>query len=311
MVIAFQILIVILAVCLVFVIAPTAVIFRSIFFRRMEEGRAVMNAYTQPYASLLDEAGAAVSRLPFSSVSIRSFDGLSLVSDYYDAGSDKTAILFHGYHSSPYHNCLYQAALFAERGYNLLMVHMRGHGKSEGGFCTMGYREKHDVLDWVAYASRDASVKHIVLYGVSMGASSVAYASDMLPTDKVRAMVLDCGFFGIREQMVSDAKKTHAPHRLILPFIRLYFRIRFGGDIRITTAEALKNAKAPALVIHGSGDHTVPFSHGEAVYAACASEKEALFIPDAEHTCALMKGGEDAKRALFSFLDRNINQNHI
>ncbi|MEE1104783.1 MAG: hypothetical protein UH083_02380, partial [Ruminococcus sp.] len=77
-------------------------------------------------------------------------------------------------------------------------------------FTTIGLRERYDVLDWVRYAEQRGA-KDILLYGVSMGAAGVAYASPLLGGTRVRAMVMESGFYSIYEQMRRDAYKNNIP----------------------------------------------------------------------------------------------------
>ena len=45
----------------------------------------------------------------------------------------------------------------------------------------------------------------------------------------------------------------------------------------------LKKSKTPVLFIHGEQDDYVPFNMLQKNYDACASEKEMLVVPEAEH----------------------------
>ncbi len=294
-----------LGVYLVFCFFPAVVMFRSVFFHRTDISPE--KSYYAPYAPRLTEAKAKLEALPATEVSLTARDGLTLRADYIDRGSDKTALLFHGYRALPMTNCADQAALLADQGYNLFLVHQRAHGKSDGTFCTLGYAEQYDVLDWISLAAADPKVHHLVLYGVSMGASAIAYASDKITDPKVRAMVLDCGFTGIYAQLANDNRKLHLPSWAVLPLLRLFYRQRFGFDIKITSAAALGATRIPALFVHGTEDESVPFAHGKANYAACGAPKEALFIPHALHTCAMMQGGAAAQQSFLQFLDRYVH----
>ncbi len=301
-----QILIVLLTIYIVFFVAPAIVVFYSIFFKLTKIDGARIQGYLKPFESKIEDANNKLLLIKLIEVSIQSFDGIELKADYYNINADKTVIMFHGYRGLPSTNCAYQGSILSKNGYNVLMVYMRGHGKSGGKCCSMGYLEQQDVLKWIEFISNDDEIKNIVLYGVSMGSVSIAYASDKIKNEKVKALVLDCGYIGIREQMISDSKKKHVPYPLIMHLIRLIFYINFGGDINQSTINSLNQNKIPTLVIHGTSDKSVNIDNGEAVYKECSGYKESLFVPEAEHTCAMLAGEETAEIALIEFLNQFI-----
>ncbi len=310
LIIALYIIAALIVVYAVFCVAPSLVMFAKVFYRRTEAPDQPKKEYYTPFAERIDKANATLDSLPFYEVRIKSHDGLSLVADRYDGAGDKLAILFHGYRASPRANCAYQAALLADEGYSLLLVHQRAHGKSEGKVCTLGRLESVDTLDWIRYAQSDARITDIVLYGVSMGCVALSYASDKLDPKRVRAMVLDCGFSSIYDQLASDCKKMKVPIWAVLPWLRIFYKLRFKLDIKEKVGESLKNTRIPALFVHGEADTSVPFAHAKENFAACRSEKEALFVPEALHTCAMLVGGDEAKDTLIRFYNKYMeNEN--
>ncbi len=306
----FVILLVLAILCgifLIFYIAPALVMYAKIFLRRTDIVQD--RSYYAPFRSQIDKALQHLESIPTTEVSITAHDGVILRADFHDGGHDRTAIFMHGYHAGPLLNCAYQASLLAYAGYNVLLVHQRAHGKSGGSSCTLGFLEQEDLLRWIDYAAARPNTRHIVLYGVSMGAATIGFASDRISADAVRAMVLDCGFTSIRDQLATDGRKMHLPVNPLLLTVERMFRIRFHGKLRTPVAASLQNTCIPALFIHGTADDCVPPSHSEANFAACSSEKEALFIPNADHTCAMLAGGEYAMKTLLAFLDKYINKN--
>ncbi len=291
-------------ICIVFCVAPGFVVFNTVFHRRTNVGRD--KAYYRPYRPMIDAALERLAAMPLTEMSLTAADGTVLRADYYDRGCDRTAILFHGYRATPYTNCPYQATLLADAGYNILLVHQRAHGKSDGAYTTMGYFEGGDSLGWIDRVAAMPHIRHIVLYGVSMGAVALGYASDRIPREKVRAMILDCGYSGIDDQMKTDARKMHVPPEPLFSVVRLLFRIRFGGDTHAKVADSLGKTAIPALFLHGTADGSVPVEHGKVNFAACLSEKEAIYVPDADHTCAILAGGDHVRAAVLAFLDRYV-----
>ena len=71
--------------------------------------------------------------------------------------------------------------------------------------------------------------------------------------------------------------------------MRLSARIygRFDPD-SVSAEEMLKKAKIPVLLIHGEDDGFVPCEMSRRNYEACASEKEILIVPGADHGMSYM-----------------------
>ena len=92
--------------------------------------------------------------LDYREVALRSSDGLSLSAWWVDkAGSSRAAVLVHGWTGDKSNLHVVETALVYERaGFNVLMLDLRGHGRSEGERGTLGYKEVRDVrgaLSWL------------------------------------------------------------------------------------------------------------------------------------------------------------------
>lgn len=298
------------AALVIFLIAPVVFIFVAVFSRKetkpFEEydWEKFKDHYYVPFLGRIEAARSFVRGHSVKRVSVMSYDGLKLSGDYYDLGCKRTAILFHGFNAEVYTNLSVHAELMMKLGFNVLLPVHRAHGRSEGRWSGIGLREQNDVLSWVNWAERHGS-KQILLYGVSMGAAAVAYASDRLGSTNVSAVVLDSCYYSVYEQMKRDVEKLHIP-RVVLPgqwvLAKLFLRI----DIKSPTTNALKRASAPTLFIHGTGDETVYCQWGEKNYEACAAEKELLLIKDAPHTLSLLKDETKAGGKIAEFIHTYI-----
>ena len=233
-------------------------------------------------------------------VSTVSYDGLKLYGEYYDGGYPSTAIIFHGLGAEMYTNCSGQADFFRRNGFNVLLICHRSHGQSEGHWTTIGLREKKDVFSWIQWSQKQGATQ-ILLYGLSMGASAIAYASDTLDPDIVRGIVLDSCYYSVHEQMRSDAIKRHIPKILLLTE-RLMAGIFFHVDIKTPTTAALSHAKCPVLVVQGTNDLTVDPHWGQVIYDACASPKEFLLMENGHHTLSFLEDRQRAEQVLLSFV---------
>ena len=216
---------------LIFVVATA--IFFTVLKRKddpvFDEGKVDLSV--THYAPYSDKLIACIGRMrqeKCDELCITSYDGKKLYADYYDRGYDKTAIMVHGYRSNALNNFSYIGGKLLDRGYNLLFIHHRAHGKSEGKLIKMGQSEYKDVLQWIDLIASKQTVKEIIVYGTSMGSATVGYASDKIKSDKVKMLVLDCGFTSFYDQLSYLIKSGHA-HLLFIGLFPFFFWGRITG----------------------------------------------------------------------------------
>lgn len=70
---------------------------------------------------------------------------------------------------------------------------------------------------------------------------------------------------------------------------------------RFSNLEKMKRVRCPVLVLHGGLDRTVPFSHGEKLFAAAPEPKRSLWLPQAAHNNFVEVAGERYWEALTEF----------
>lgn len=301
------ILLILFALFLIFCFGPALVAVIMVFRRgtQLDLDAACSSEQFAPYADLLCSGSAALQAYSHEKVAISAPDGLRLCADYYDLHAEKTVIFAHGYRSSPMVNFAAQGAAFAARGWNVLMIRQRAHGESEGMRCYLGLKEQYDLLAWADWAAHRSGIRELVLYGMSMGAVAVAYASDKLDENVVRGVVIDCGFTSPYNQIKQDCIKRHVPWRLMMPLVRALAFLCYRIDIAKPVTSSLSRTKIPAFFLHGTADATVPYKQGLANYEACASVKAMFTADGAGHTESFLLKREEAENALFTFLSSN------
>ena len=294
----------------IFVFAPAVVAVCTIFRAKPGDPLERLIAPDGQFARFADRMLAARDRLSAhqkAHVSIPTRDGVALSGDYYDLGSDRTAILVHGYRTDPEVNFVVQADVFARRGYNVLIIRQRGHGDGSCARCGLGLYEQYDVAAWNEWALGQKGVAETVIYGVSMGAAAIGFAACDLDPKKTRALVLDCGFRSPYEQIRLDCKRRNVPGFLIMPPIRLLAKLFLRLDIKRRTDNVLKRTTIPCFFLHGTADETVPYETGREVYEACGARKAFFTAEGAGHAEAFVSDPERAEAALFAFLDSQSN----
>lgn len=208
----------------------------------------------------------------YESVYITSFDGLRLFGRYYHVKDNAPIdIGFHGYRATALRDfCVGSKASF-ERGHNLLLIDERGQGKSAGKTITMGIKEHKDVLSWVNYVvKRFGKDTKIVLYGISMGATSVVMSTSLDLPENVKGVIADSPYSSPKDIVLHVAQNSKKiPKCVALPFVVLAARIFGGFDLLYTTCkDAVVKSKVPILLIHGEDDRYVPCYMSEEIEKA-------------------------------------------
>ena len=206
-----------------------------------------------------------------------------------DAAADAWVVLCHGYAGS-WDSMLQYARPWAQAGYNLLIVSMRGHGQSEGPYIGMGYLDGADVVSWAKYLCAPGgglpAARSIVLMGHSMGAHSVLNASGLegLPA-QVCAIVADCGFDAVWSSVAGIAASLGVPDHPTLELVRRHLRHARGGyDIAADdAARMVARSRTPILFVHGLKDATVSPGCTRRLYEAATCERRVLLVEGAGH----------------------------
>ena len=208
-----------------------------------------------PFRDRSNELITALVAEPYEDVEITASDGKRLAGRYYHrADGAPLDIMFHGYMSGALHDFPGGALEAMAAGHNVLLVDQRGHGKSHGKTVSFGIKERFDCLDWTRYAVRRfGDDVRIILVGISMGAATVLYASELDLPSQVRGIIADCPFSSAEQVIKRTAAKMGFPVQIAFPIARLGGRIYGGFDVcERTTLETVRGAKLPLLLFHGS-----------------------------------------------------------
>lgn len=214
-----------------------------------------------PYKQKMCELITDLKDRPYEEVFTISHDGLKLYGCYYHYNDNAPLdIAFHGYRGTAIRDMCGGIWLSYATGHNILLVDQRAHGKSEGHTITFGIKERKDCLSWIAYAKqRFGADIRILLYGVSMGATTVLMASDLGIDNNVYGIIADCPYSSPKEIIKKVCRDMKYPPILAYPFVSLSARILGNFNLAETTAEkAVKNSKIPILILHGEDDRFVP-----------------------------------------------------
>lgn len=146
-----------------------------------------------------------------------------------------------------------------DAGFNVLTYDYRGYGTSEGEPSEQNSYE--DIESAYKYLTQELRIPpdRIILHGRSLGGGP---SIDLAAREPVGGLILESTF--------TSAFRVVTRWRVI-PFDRFENINKIG------------KVKCPVLVIHGKSDWTIPFHHGEALFAAVSGPKYALWVEGAGH----------------------------
>jgi alpha-beta hydrolase superfamily lysophospholipase len=195
-----------------------------------------------------------------------------------------TVVALHGLKHSKSQN-VGLAEELAERGFDVVLIDHRAHGDSDGEYTTWGAKEADDVRRVVDALLAEALIrKPFYVWGVSMGG-----------TTAIRYAACDTRVAGCMAVAPYTSGPQVARRLLLLLSPETYEQAwqrageLAGFDPRDASAlAAVRQLHCPLVVVHGTLDTLVPFSHGQAIVAAAAGPAELIDIPAATHGTVLV-----------------------
>jgi len=230
----------------------------------------------------LDRTPAAID-VGYADVAIETSDGILLHGWFIPGDSDRVLLFFHGNAGNISHR-LESVRQFLQLGLSVLIIDYRGYGQSGGRTSERGiYRDAEAAWRYLTETS-ETSPGRIIVFGRSMGASAAGYlAAHYRPL----ALIVESSFTS-----VPDIAAEYYP----------WLPVRWLSRLRHATADFVRQAACPVLVIHSRDDEIVPFRHGEAIFAA-ASEPRSFLELRGTHNDAFLRDERNYLAGLRSFLD--------
>ena len=217
------------------------------------------------------------------------------------------AVVLHGWTNVKRELSSY-AMEYYNRGFNVLIPDLRGHGNSESKFVSMGWLDRLDVTDWLYSIAEENPKAKIIIHGVSMGgATTMMTTGEKLPENVVLA-VEDCGFTGVKDILADQCdRKYHLPSKVFIPIVSLVNKLMNGFFLgEASSIKQLKKSKTPTLFIHGDKDEFVLPSNLDPVFNACAAPKEKYIVKGAEHALSSHWFHEEYWQVVDKFLSKYL-----
>ncbi|GAB4244707.1 MAG: hypothetical protein OHK005_09750 [Candidatus Methylacidiphilales bacterium] len=166
-------------------------------------------------------------------------------------------------------------------GVNLFAYDYRGYGRSGGQPTERGLYRDAEAAYRLVTETLGIAANNLFLFGRSLGSGSACY---LAAQHSVAGLILDSPFT--------------STFRVVLPFPPL-------PNDQFPNLRRLRHIRAPILLIHGTRDEVVPFSHGERLARAAQSPVETFWIEGAGHNNLVASAGQGYWDRIRDFINRH------
>ncbi len=205
----------------------------------------------------------------YTDADITSYDGLKLHAVRVSHGSEhKLVILLHGANNDHY-GVLHQAHLFYDLGYDVLMCDLRSHGKSEGEYTSLGFKESIDLAEYISILTKDDPALKIGIYGVGLGAQAILQYLAHDVKDNLGFAIVDGAFIDAYKQLSKSFSD-----RLLFKSVNDHYRRTIGLNLdEVNGYDGVICNHVPTLYLHSECDPIVDVQNTLALYEANSGPK--------------------------------------
>jgi alpha-beta hydrolase superfamily lysophospholipase len=243
--------------------------------------------------------------LEFQDLTAISADGTVLRGWFIPADSPRLILVQHGY-KDRLQSMLPLAELLHRHGYQVMLMSVRAHDRSDGEQLYLGQREMPDMEVWakIAEAKPRVDPRRVGLYGVSMGGSlAIQYAASH---DDVKVLVADSAFSSLDDTIDTSVRFfTGLPAFPFGPMIRFWAERESGFPASAVDAKRWigQVSPRPVLVMQGGADRVVSPASGQRLFDAAGEPKEFWFEPEIGHGKFLKTMPDAFEARVIGFLD--------
>ncbi|HSN62432.1 MAG TPA: alpha/beta fold hydrolase [Ferruginibacter sp.] len=211
-----------------------------------------------------------------------------------------TIAMFHG-HGGKKSSLLPEAAVFRRQGFNTLLLDFRAHGNSQGNSCTIGYEEAEDVKLVYDYLEKKGE-KNIILYGVSLGASTITKAINDYNLAPAK-VILDMPFASLSDAVEGRLKIMKLPAEPLATMLTFWGGVLHGfWAFDLKPYEFAGKINCPVLLQRGRKDPRVTQEETEKIFNNIHSSKKLVVYENSAHESLYKKESDKWTNEVTAFL---------
>ena len=215
-------------------------------------------------------------------------------------------VMCHGYYANRY-QILGIAQGLCARGYDALLLELRGHG-SRPGPCTLGIREAQDVgtvLAWVRSQDGDRPLP-IGAFGLSMGAAVACQAAAAFT--QITAIVADSVYASFFHVVTINIRRLYRLPPVPFAWAAWWaLQIRLGQCLgRVDPVTLAPRLRQALFAIQSGADHHVRPQESARFFERWGGPKERWVASDVPHVGMYKRNPEQYCNRVAAFLDRAL-----
>ena len=245
-----------------------------------------------------------IRQIPYQDLWITSVDGLKLHGYFYEnKNSNQYLLMFNGYQGIARRDYCGKALDLMKQGYNIVLIDQRAHGYSDGHTISLGRKEQYDVRPWVDFAREKwGKSAKITVAGISMGASTVLFAADKLPSD---VKVLADSPYSTEKDLICHLIKRRKLHpKIMWPLIYLSALIFGHFRLKDDAAKNVARATCQILIIHCGDDTIVPIETNRKLFESNKEHVQVEIFEGLNHAMAFLEETDRYRKVLYEFLEK-------
>ncbi len=218
--------------------------------------------------------------------------------------SEPVLLLLHGHGGSRTH-CLRHGEMVASCGCSVMMITLRAHGDSTGGFDDIGYSARHDVVSAVDWIDKNHPNRPLVIWGQSMGAAAAVFAAQELG-DRAQGYILECPYQDLRSAVRNRTECFLPPgiDRLAYAGLLTISPLVIPDKDKINVLEAISDIppSTPILILAGGCDRRARPEEARALYKRVQSHGQLIIFEGADHMQLMQADPAGYRGAVLEFL---------
>lgn len=205
------------------------------------------------------------------------------------------------------------AKKLAESNYRVVLVDLRGHGRSTGKYLTYGLQEAKDLSQVInVLEERRLVVGKLGVYGVSYGATTSIHLAGL--DHRINAVVAVAPFSTMRDEVPHFSRVLAPGLGIAIPEKTYQNAIDDVGHVanfnpdESSALKAIQKTTSPTLILHGKNDWFVPHVHGERLQAAAPDHCKLVSVPLHGHISIWLDPTNSIAKQAATWFDKHLTE---